>query len=75
VRIRSGVVVSEALIRNTMRTFIKECRDPITGEINCTKLAEETACALNLYVGADIPAELFELAFKMAEEADDQQRR
>jgi hypothetical protein len=63
--------MSPALIRNAMRTLIQECRDPCTGEINCTRLAEETAFALNLYVGADIPEEVFDLALELSKDTDD----
>jgi hypothetical protein len=67
--------MNPTLVRNTMRTFIQECRDPLTGEINCTKLAEETARALNLYVGDDIPEELFDLAVDLSQEYEGQKRR
>jgi hypothetical protein len=60
-------------VRKTMRTFIEECRDSKTGEIDCTKLAEKAANALDIYVGNnyDIPEEVFELAFELSE--DDEQ--
>ncbi len=57
-------------VRSTMRTFLEECRDSKTGEINCTQLAEKTACALDIYVGKafDIPEEVFDLAVELSEE-------
>jgi len=53
-------------IKNTMISFVAEYTDSRTGEIDCTKLAEETCCALNLYEGDDIPEYLFEMAFEVA---------
>jgi hypothetical protein len=49
-------------VRKTMIAFKGECIDPITGELNCTLLAEMAARELNLYVGDDIPEEVFDLA-------------
>jgi hypothetical protein len=57
-------------VRNTMRTFIEECRDSTTREIDCTKLAEQTAHALDIYSGNnyDIPEEVFDLAVELSDE-------
>ncbi len=49
-------------VRKTMIAFKGKCIDPVTGELNCTLLAEMTACELNLHVGNDIPEEVFDLA-------------
>jgi len=51
-------------VRNTMKCLAEGCRDRQTGEINYTMLAESAACELNLYVGDDIPDEVFELALE-----------
>ena len=47
-----------------MKKNLKSCRDPRTGEVNHTLLAEMTAADLNLYDGPDfeIPEKLFEIA-------------
>jgi len=58
-------------IRKVMRRLADECRDRDTGEINCTKLAEETANALDLYESDDdctIPEEVYDLAVDVAQE-------
>ena len=49
-------------ILKTMRSFKNECTDKTTGEINYTLLTEKTCHELNLYVGDDIPEELFDIA-------------
>jgi hypothetical protein len=41
-----------------------------SGEVNSTRLAEDTAQALDLYVGDDIPEEVFEIALEISEEQD-----
>lgn len=71
-----GRSFASTTVRKTMRTFLEDCRDQKTGEINCTKLAEQAAHALDIYVGKnyDIPEEVFELAFELSEE-DERDRR
>lgn len=57
--------ISKAAIRAAMRRELENCRDPRTGEINCTKLAENVACELNIYENTrdyTIPEYVFELA-------------
>ena len=51
-------------IIKTMRHLVQDCRDPKTGELNHTLLAEITADKLDLYIGEDeeIPEEVFEIA-------------
>ena len=59
--------LNKTLIRKTMLTFIRECRDNKTGELNHTKLAELTADTLGIYVNDttyEIPIELFDLALE-----------
>ena len=57
--------IDRAKVRKQMCSFINanECIDNLTDEVNYTKLAEETACALNLYdEDGNIPEELFDIA-------------
>ena len=43
-----------------------DCVDSVTGLLNHTELAENAACALNLYCGNnDIPDEVFEIAIEV----------
>jgi hypothetical protein len=65
-----GRSFATSTVRNTMRTFLEDCRDSKTGEIDCTKLAEQTAYALDIYAGKnhDIPEEVFDLAVELSEE-------
>lgn len=49
-----------------MRKYVENCRDPKTGEVDHTKLAEMVADEMNLYEDADytIPEEVFEIALE-----------
>lgn len=51
-------------IKQIMFSLVEDCRDPKTGELNHTLLAEQTADQLNLYIGDDyeIPEEVFDIA-------------
>jgi hypothetical protein len=51
-------------IIESMRNRVEDCRDPRTGELNHTLLAEQVAEEFELYDGHDyeIPPELFEWA-------------
>jgi hypothetical protein len=56
-------------IKATMRRLAPDCVDKDTNEINCTKLAENTAAALNLYEDDEdytIPEEVFDLAVEVS---------
>jgi hypothetical protein len=57
-------MASKKQIKSTMSQLVDGCRDPKTGEVNYTLLAEQTAEELDLYVGNDyeIPEEVFELS-------------
>lgn len=57
-------MASKKQIKNAMQRHVEECRDPRTGELNHTLLAEQVADELDLYVGDDyeIPEEVFDLA-------------
>jgi len=45
-----------------MQMLARNHIDPMTGEINCTGLAEEACYMLNAYDGDDIPEIFFDLA-------------
>lgn len=50
-------------VKNWMREHTHLYRCERTGELNHTRLVQEAACALNLYVdGYDIPENVFEIA-------------
>lgn len=56
-------------IRTYMRSIVSEHVDPRTGEVNLTELAEDTCNDLNLWVNdEDIPEDLFEVAFEVADD-------
>ncbi len=57
-------MASKKQIKTAMQRHVEECRDPRTGEVNHTLLAEQVADELDLYVGDDyeIPEEVFDLA-------------
>lgn len=57
-------MASKKQIKNAMQRHLDECRDPKTGELNHTLLAEQVAEELDLYVGdeCEIPEEVFDLA-------------
>lgn len=54
-------------VKTWMRQHLQHYVDPKTGEANCTQMAEEACQALKLYVGDDIPEELFEWSQEIAE--------
>lgn len=49
--------------RNYMLRLLQSGEHQECGEAELTALAEDAACALNLYVGDDIPEEVFDLAY------------
>ena len=50
-------------VRANMKKNVKTCRDPRTGEVNHTLLAEMSAADLNLYGQDDeIPDQVFQIA-------------
>ncbi|MES2034921.1 MAG: hypothetical protein V4466_12160 [Pseudomonadota bacterium] len=57
-------------IRNFMIRNAESHRDRLTGDINCTTLAEQTADKFSLYEGSDytIPEDLFDEALIIAEQ-------
>lgn len=56
--------INQNKVRAHMKKNIESCRDPRTGEVNHTLLAEMTAADLDLYVGSEeeIPERVFEIA-------------
>lgn len=58
--------MNTAKIRKTIKSLTEGHRDPVTGEINHTALAEETAQVLDYYEGDNytIPEIIFELALE-----------
>ncbi len=57
--------IPRATIKKAMKKFVGDCKDPITGEVNFTLLAEQTANDLNYYkdqIDYEIPEEVFEIA-------------
>lgn len=57
-------ILESPRVMKYMRLNMERCRDPRTGELNHTLLAETVANELDLYEGDDydIPEELFEVA-------------
>jgi hypothetical protein len=58
------IFINTNKVRSHMRKNLSECRDPVTGEVNSTLLAEMTAAELSLYEGLEeeIPEVVFEIA-------------
>lgn len=54
--------ISSLKIKKMMQMLARNHIDPMTGEINCTGLAEEACYMLNAYDGDDIPEIFFDLA-------------
>jgi hypothetical protein len=54
-----------------MTNNLEQHRDPQTGEINTTTLAEGACEALDLYIEDEgIPSDLFEIAFEVYQDAE-----
>ncbi len=53
-------------VRDFMESYVEECIDEKTGEVNTTLLAEMAADELNIYEGVDydIPEWVFDIAFE-----------
>lgn len=64
---------TEQLLRN-MRTVVEEHRDPKTGEVSATTLAEAACAHFAAWDGDDVPEEFFEAALVVADE-DDKRRK
>lgn len=60
------IFINTNKVRSHMRKNITECRDPVTGEVNSTLLAEMTAAQLSLY--EDLDGEIPQLVFQIAAE-------
>ena len=56
-----------ARIQTWMKNNIEDHRDPVTGEINVTGLAEDAAREFNLYDGDEPQERLFKWAFTIAD--------
>jgi len=65
----------ETAMRNKVRRYMldnfEDNTDDVTGEIDCTFLAEDAAMHFDLYdANGDIPEWIFELAFDVSEELE-----
>lgn len=55
-------MVDQKKVKKVMKRLAEGHRDPRTGEMNFTGLAEEACQEMNAYIGDNIPEEFFELA-------------
>jgi len=60
-------------VRRYMREVIEDHRDPLTGEVSLSTLAEDACQHVDGYENDDIPERYFELAFEV-DESDRRQR-
>ena len=70
VRIDEPMYIGESQVKQYMREEIEEFRDPRTGEVNDTHLAEDACNFFDAYgppPDFDIPEEYFDWAFEVDE--------
>jgi hypothetical protein len=53
-----------------MAANVGDYKDPRTGEVNCTKMAEAACEEFSLWVDDEVPEVLFEWALDIAEEVE-----
>lgn len=67
------IATNDRQVKTFMISIAESLRDCITGEINCTNLAEQAALKFNLYNGLDyeIPEFVFDMALSVVERMGD----